>query len=95
MVLVADVIEKGELVPLVPGINAIRFDIAALHLAAGTYAMILWMGHPLGAPIDEVAALELDVLDASPRGLGATTGSLVHVPFTVTVGRDEPTDGAR
>ena len=89
MLLVADVIEKGEMVTLAPGRNAIRFDFAALHLAAGTYAVTLWTGQALAAPIDEVAAFELDVLDASSRGLGATTASLVHVPFTVTVGREE------
>ena len=86
VLLVADVIEKGEMVSLAPGRNAIRFDIGALHLAAGTYAITLWMSHAIGRPIDEIAAFELDVLDASSRGLGATTGSLVHVPFTVTVG---------
>jgi hypothetical protein len=90
MLLVADVIEKGEIVPLASGRNAIRFDFGALHLAAGTYAVTLWMGHALAAPIDEVAALELDVLDASSRGLGAATASLVHVPFAVTVGENPP-----
>jgi lipopolysaccharide transport system ATP-binding protein len=85
VLLVADVIEKGEMVPLVPGRNAIRFDVEALHLAAGTYAVTIWISHAIGRAIDEVAAFELDVLDASARGLGASTGSLVHVPFTVSV----------
>jgi lipopolysaccharide transport system ATP-binding protein len=84
MLVVADIIEKGELLSLAPGRNRVRFDLDALHLAAGTYAVTLWMSHAVGQAIDEVAAFELDVLDTRPRGLGTSAGSLVNCSFTVT-----------
>jgi hypothetical protein len=84
MLLVADIIERGALMTLAPGRNAIRFDIGALNLTSGTYGVTLWMSHAIGKPIDEVTAFDLEVLSDSSRELGASSGSLVHCPFTVS-----------
>ncbi|HKP14945.1 MAG TPA: ABC transporter ATP-binding protein [Gemmatimonadaceae bacterium] len=84
MLLVADIIERGVPMTLAPGRNAIRFDIGALNLTSGTYGVTLWMSHAIGKPIDEVTAFDVEVLDDASRGLGASAGSMVHCPFTVS-----------
>ena len=93
LLLAADIIEKGEMVSMEPGRSVARFDIGALNLTPGTYAVTLWMSHAVGKPIDEVAALELDVLDTSERGLGVASGSLVHAPYTVTFATGDGASG--
>jgi hypothetical protein len=84
MLLVADIIEWGVPMSLAPGRNAVRFDIGALNLTSGTYGVTLWMSHAIGKPIDEVMAFDLEVLGDGSRGFGASAGSLVHCPFTVS-----------
>ena len=84
MLLVADIIEWGAPMTLAPGRNVVRFDVGALNLTTGTYGVTLWMSHAIGKPIDEVAAFDLELLGDGSRGLGASAGSLVHCPFTVS-----------
>jgi lipopolysaccharide transport system ATP-binding protein len=94
MLLVADIIEWGAPMTLAPGRNAVRFDIAALNLTSGTYGVTLWMSHAIGKPIDEVTAFDLEVLGDGSRGLGASSPSMVHCPFSVSFpnGRDVQPD---
>jgi hypothetical protein len=77
----ADIISLGETLRLHPGRNVARFDLEALHLAPGIYALGLWLGPSLGRALDHVeSAVSLEVVDASGPGFGTTPAANGLVP---------------
>jgi lipopolysaccharide transport system ATP-binding protein len=77
-----DIVALGQTAHLRPGRNTVRFQIAALHLAPGTYTCGLWLGQRLGRPIDHIeSAFTLDVVSATGPGFGNAVIGLVPCPF--------------
>jgi lipopolysaccharide transport system ATP-binding protein len=59
----ADIVSNGIVIQLAPGMNRLRFRIAALHLNPGLYSVRLWLGHTVNSGFDHIpSAFQLEVI---------------------------------
>ena len=89
----ADSIKLGQSIQLEPGRNIVRFDIDRLYLTPGAYHIGLWLADPIEAAFSGTVldyreeALEVEVVDYQPHGLGMRPESdgLVVTDFRVAL----------
>ena len=82
----ADVITEGVVVPLRAGLNEVDLRIDALHLTPGMYLVDLWLGDAAGVAIDwRQSAFYLEVVPESAMTLGRLARRDTLVPCTFRV----------